>query len=95
MAYFLSTACTCEKHYIPGREKTYTFTGPCIVSGKEQSVTVKAPDLFKFNQGALIQDAFPELSADDREWMISGMSGDVFDQACAEIDEDETDATTD
>lgn len=52
----------------------YTFTGPCVVTGKEQSVTVKAPDLFKYRQGGYVQDCFPYLSKGDREFLISGTS---------------------
>ena len=55
-------------------EHTYTFTGPCVVTGNDYSVTVKGPDLFRYNQGESIQDAFPYLSRDDREFLISGTS---------------------
>jgi hypothetical protein len=55
---------------------TYTFTGPCVVTGKEQSVTVKAPDLFKYRQGGHVQDCFPYLEKEQREFLISGTSGE-------------------
>ena len=53
---------------------TYTFIGPCVVTGKEQRVTVKAPDLFKYRQGGYVQECFPYLSEGDREFLISGTS---------------------
>lgn len=53
---------------------TYTFTGPCVVTGREQSVTVKAPDLFKYRQGGYVQDCFPYLENWQREFLISGIS---------------------
>lgn len=37
--------------------------------------------------GAHIQDAFPELSVDDRELLISGICGSCFDELFAEDDE--------
>jgi hypothetical protein len=54
-------------------EHIYTFSGKCVISGKDVSVTVKGPDLYKYNQGAYIQDAFPYLTPDEREWMMTGM----------------------
>tara|TARA_Y100001951_G_C11192817_1_gene212536 strand:- start:343 stop:579 length:237 start_codon:yes stop_codon:yes gene_type:complete len=62
--------CTYTEEYEP--EHIYTFTGIVINTGKEQSVTVKAPDLFKYRQGAYIQDAFPYLSPPEREFLLSG-----------------------
>ena len=62
--------CTYTEEYEP--EHIYTFTGTVINTGKEQSVTVKAPDLFKYRQGAYIQDAFPYLSPPEREFLLSG-----------------------
>lgn len=69
MQYFLDQSY--EESYSP--EHTYTFTGPCILSGQQVSVTVKAKDLFNYHQGTLIQDAFPYLTPDEREWMMTGM----------------------
>ena len=73
MNYFLeSPDVKYQEGYTP--EHTYAFTGPCVVTGKPQSVTVKGPDLYRFHRGAHIQDAFPELKAGDREWLKSGIS---------------------
>jgi len=55
-------------------EHTYTFTGPCAVTGKSISVTVPAAGLFRYRQGARIQDAFPDLTRDQREFLITGLS---------------------
>jgi hypothetical protein len=55
---------------------TYTFIGPCVVTGKEQRVTVKAPDLFRYRQGGYVQSCFPYLTADQREFLISGTSAE-------------------
>ena len=71
MIYFLTQKCT--EAYSP--EHTYTFSGKSHISENIISVTVKAKDLFNFNQGAHIQDAFPYLTVDEREWMLTGMCG--------------------
>lgn len=55
-------------------EHTYTFRGPCVVTGKMQSVTVKAEDLNKYRQGSYVQDCFPYLDKGEREFLISGTS---------------------
>ena len=72
--FYADNYCKCIEEYEP--EHTYTFVGSWR-DGKRGSnpheVTVKAPDLFKYSQGALIQVAFPYLSAKDREFLISGM----------------------
>jgi len=77
MRYALSNACSHTEAYAP--KHTYTFSGPCIVTNKMQSVTVEAKDLFKYHQGALIQEAFPYLTADEKEWLISGTSKEGWD----------------
>lgn len=58
----------------------YTFTGPCAVTGKLYSVKVSKNGLYAYRQGAFIQDAFPELSSDNREFLISGCSPEGWEQ---------------
>ena len=53
---------------------TFTFTGACMITGETYSVTVKGEDLFKYRQGALLQDAFPTLDPSDREFLLTGVS---------------------
>ena len=55
-------------------EHTYTFTGKCVITGEDYSVTVRADGLWDYNHGTFVQDAFPELSREDREFIISGTS---------------------
>lgn len=57
----------------------YTFTGPCIVTGETVSVTVPAKELNAYRRGALIQEAMPSLSAADREFLMTGISGKGWD----------------
>jgi hypothetical protein len=58
----------------------YVFTGPCAVTGKPYSVTIPGPELFALNQGAHVQTACPSLSAEDREFIISGTSPEGWKQ---------------
>lgn len=79
--------CSCKETHQP--EHTYTFTGPCIVTKKETSVTIKAKELYNIRQGMHIQDAAPSLSDDDREFLISGTSAEGWDQLFGEDDDEE------
>jgi hypothetical protein len=71
---YADSKCTCIEHFGSDNEHIYIFTGTCVVTRKLHSVRVKAEDLFKYRQGVHIQDAFPYLSVDDREFLISGIS---------------------
>lgn len=43
----------------------------------------------KWQSGSYIQDAMPHLSADDREFLISGITPDEWNKAFPEEEEDE------
>lgn len=81
---YADSCCTVRESYDP---HTYTFTGRCVVTDEEYSVTVKAKELFAYRAGALIQDAMPSLSKDDREFLLSGMSPKGWEQAFGDSDE--------
>jgi hypothetical protein len=87
MAWFRRNCSYTESH---APEHTYTFTGKCVITGEDHSVTVKGPDLYKYNQGAYIQDAFPYLSAADREFLMTGTSPKGWDEMWG-FDDDEDD----
>lgn len=84
MQYALSH-CEYTENYSDG-EHTYTFTGKCVVTGKIYSVTVPAQGLFRYHQGEYIQKAFPNVSAEDREFLMSGISPEGWNE---QLDEDE------
>lgn len=86
---YADSRCEVVESYNP--EHTYTFIGPCVVTGKEQRVTVKAEDLFKYRQGSYVQDAFPYLSKGDREFLISGTSDEGWTQLFGNPDEEDDD----
>lgn len=60
-------------------DDTVTVTGRCIVTQKEHSVTVPAKGYYDWREGRLIQDAMPNVSSDDREFLISGTSPEGWD----------------
>lgn len=73
--FYASNHCECVENYNSETgEHTYTFKGKCKKTGKPYEVIVPAQGLFNYNQGMLIQNAFPDLSADDREFLMSGLS---------------------
>ena len=84
MKYALAK-CTYVEKFDP---HVYVFTGPCVATGQTYSVTVPAAGLFAYNRGAMIQDAFPELSADDREFLLSGFSPAGWEQTFGGIDDE-------
>lgn len=51
-----------------------TVTGNCLVTGEEYSVTVPRHGYLRWRNGTLAQDAFPTVSLNDREFLISGTS---------------------
>jgi hypothetical protein len=75
--------CACNETFENGNH-LYIFTGPCHITGKSVTVKVPADGLFAYRQGAFIQDAFPDLSKDDREFLMSGISKEGWDKAFME-----------
>lgn len=57
-------------------------------AGREFSVTVKSEDLDKYMNGALIQEAFPYLSADERELCMSGIDSSTWNSMFKEEDDE-------
>lgn len=66
----------------------YTYSGPCMVTGETYVVKVPRAGLFAYRQGAMIQNAFPEMSADDREFLLSGISPAGWKQMFADNPDD-------
>ena len=68
--------------------QTYTFTGPCIQTGKTYSVKVLANELWELNQGKGIM-ALVSTSPDDREFLMNGFSPEGWDQLFTDMELDE------
>jgi hypothetical protein len=66
---------------------TVLVTGKCIVTGEEYRVEAKRQSFFEYLDGALIQDAFNYLNADDREFLLSGYSPEGWNQIFGKEDE--------
>lgn len=77
--------CTYTEEYEP--EHVYVFTGPCKKTGKPYTVRVPGPGLYKYNQGVLIQDAFPNMSREDREFIITGYSPEGWNEIFGGMEE--------
>lgn len=59
----------------------------CRSCNKEKTLPVDSERYQKWRDGkGYIQNLFPELSADDRELMLSGTCGDCFDNMFPEED---------
>ena len=50
----------------------------CPVCGKKQFVRVKSDDYDKWENGELIQIAFPYLTSNERETLITGICDNCF-----------------
>jgi len=68
--------------------------GVCGVTGKPYSVETSADNLAKFQSGMFAQSAFPDLSASDREFIISGTSPEGWEILFGD-DEEEDGETSD
>jgi hypothetical protein len=62
--------------------RTSPFTG--ITRMRE--ITVTQEQLDRWQAGELIQNAMPNLSADDREFVMTGITAEEWDEAFGEDD---------
>lgn len=66
--------CICtELHEL---EHIYVFSGICVITKKPHSVAIPAKELYAYRRGGLIQVAMPSLSADEREFLMTGISNE-------------------
>ena len=54
------------------------------LGGRPFSITVENADMNRYLTGTLIHDAFPYLSAAEREVCISGMDAEEWKEMCSE-----------
>lgn len=66
------------------------ITKKSILSGKTNTRNIDATEehFAAWYNGALIQDAFPHLSADDREFIITGITPEEWEEEFGEDSED-------
>lgn len=63
----------------------------CRQCGEEKQIEVDAAAVARWQAGQHIQVAMPEVSADDRELLISSFCGKCFDELFAEDEDGLTD----
>jgi hypothetical protein len=80
--------CTTESEVDDGIDYV-TVAGPCYSCQRPVSVRVVASDYVEFESGEFAQDCFPYLSAEQREFLISGICGTCWDEMFANPEEDE------
>lgn len=56
------------------------ISGPGIMTGETQTVIVKKENLERWKNGVHAQDAFTNLSPDEREFLISGIDIGGFEE---------------
>lgn len=64
----------------PRGDKAYVRTTPCVVCGKQHEFILDNEAYANWQYGEYIQNSFPDLSAADREILISGTCDECFDQ---------------
>lgn len=62
----------------------YKIITTCPFCGHAHSVFVNEADYWDWQDGTLVQDAFPYLSADDRELLISGCCSQCWNKMFGE-----------
>jgi hypothetical protein len=69
---------------------TARFTATCMLCGRPAAVDQLDPArLARWQDGEFVQDVFPDLSASEREVLVSGSHAECFEAAFPEDDEDE------
>lgn len=70
------------------KEPTFTITKRCMCCRKFVRIEVLEEDYKKYVNGALIQNAFPNMRVADREFLISGICEDCQNDIFIEDDEE-------
>lgn len=74
----------------PNNADNVIVSGPCFVTKKQHSVSVPLAGLLRWLEGdELIQSALPQLSSEEREFLISGTSPEGWKQMFGDDPEDE------
>lgn len=69
--------------------KEYTIITLCPICGCVNEIPVNEDDYWDWQDGALVQDAFPYLTIEEREMLISGICPDCWKDLFPEDDEEE------
>lgn len=63
----------------------------CPFCGRGNEVEVNESDYWDWQDGELVQNAFPYLSADEREMLITGICGECWDKMFGSDEEPDPD----
>lgn len=74
---------------------TLLSSSPCHGHGDVLTVSVRVGDLLNWRDGLHIQDCFPYLSTDEREWLMTGYCPRCWEEMFPEEEEEEDDEWTD
>lgn len=69
--------------------KEVTIVTVCPFCGHANEVAVNEADYWDWQDGALVQDAFPYLTADEREMLISGICPTCWAETFGDEDEED------
>ena len=69
--------------------KEVTIITRCPFCGRANEVAVNEADYLDWQDGVLVQDAFPYLSADEREMLISGICPTCWASTFGDEDEED------
>ena len=72
-------------------KREYIVMTLCPFCGEMHEVHVNEDDYWDWQDGALVQDAFPYLTADEREMLISGICPKCWDKTFGGDEEEEPD----
>ena len=70
--------------------KEVTIVTACPFCGHSNEVAVNEADYWDWQDGALVQDAFPYLTADEREMLISGICPTCWAKTFGDDDEEDS-----
>lgn len=70
-------------------KKDYMVITPCPICKHINLTFVNAEDYWSWQEGELVQNAFPYLSADEREALISGICPTCWDEMLSSEEEEE------
>lgn len=70
-------------------DKTTNIVKTCVMCNNTYKLEVKTNDLHAYMRGKNIQDAFPYLSAGDRELIISGICNTCFEKLMVDDEPEE------
>jgi len=70
-------------------------TSPYSGETNELILSITKEQYFAWRDGTLIQNAFPNLTIDEREFILTGLLGDEFNKFVGEDDEEDYTITAD